>query len=106
VDHFGNLISNVPSDWIPASARGLAVSVGHRRAVRVPWVRSYETLGRGQLGTLGSSFGTAEVAVAEGSATDRLNARTGTPVEFRWGRARVAATETVNSAPNLTRRRR
>jgi S-adenosyl-L-methionine hydrolase (adenosine-forming) len=106
VDHFGNLISNVPSGWIPSTAPTLTVSLGTRRGVRVPWVRSYESLGRGRLGTLGSSFGTAEVAVAEGSAADRLHAHAGTSVEFRWGRGGVAATETVNSAPSLTRRRR
>ncbi len=106
VDHFGNLISNVPSVWIPSGAGGLAVSVGRRREVRVPWVASYDALGRRRLGTLGSSFGTAEVAVAEGSAADRLHARTGTPLEFRWGPGGVAATERVNSAPSLTRRRR
>jgi S-adenosylmethionine hydrolase len=106
VDHFGNLISNVPSDWIPATAQRLAVSVGRRRAVRVPWVRSYETLGRGRLGTLGSSFGTAEVAVAEGSAAERLHAPVGTPLDFQWGGKRFVASDSVNSAPNLSRRHR
>jgi len=106
VDHFGNLISNVPSGWIPARATALSVSVGHRRTVRVPWVRSYESLGRGRLGTLGSSFGAAEVAVAEGSAATRLRARSGSPLEFRWARGAVLATERVNSAPSLPRRRR
>lgn len=106
VDHFGNLISNVPNSWIPSSATGLEVSVGRRRAVRVPWVRSYESLRRGRLGSLGSSFGTAEVTVAEGSAATRLRARTGTLLGFRWGPSGVRATERVNRAPSLRRRRR
>jgi S-adenosyl-L-methionine hydrolase (adenosine-forming) len=106
VDHYGNLISNVPSGWIPPGARGLTVSLSGRRTVRVPWVRSYESLGRRRLGTLGSSFGTAEVAVAEGSAAERLRARVGTPIELRWDRGGVAETETVNIAPSLPRRRR
>ncbi len=106
VDHFGNLISNVPTAWIPSGARDLTVSVGPRRAVRVPWVRSYEALGRGRLGTLGSSFGTAEVTVAEGSAAARLRAKTGTLLGFRWGGGGDGATETVNSVPSLPRRRR
>ncbi len=106
VDHFGNLITNVPSDWIPAAALGLSAVIGKGRSVRTPWVRSYEALGRGRLGALGSSFGTAEVSVAEGSASLRLRARTGTPVEFRWSSEAVPATNTVNSGPNLPRRRR
>jgi S-adenosylmethionine hydrolase len=106
VDHFGNLISNVPTEWIPSPVAGLAVTVGSGRARRIPWVRSYETLGRGRLGALGSSFGTVELAVAEGSALERLTARTGTPIKLRWSRGGVAATETVNSAPSLTRRHR
>jgi S-adenosyl-L-methionine hydrolase (adenosine-forming) len=106
VDHFGNLISNVPSGWIPAHARRLEVSVGRRTPVSVPWVRSYESLGRGRLGSLGSSFGTVEVAVAEGSAAGRLRARTGTPLAFRWGPGGVGDSERVNSAPSLRRRRR
>lgn len=106
VDHFGNLISNIPNGWIPSAASGLAVSIGRRRAVRVPWVRSYEALGRGRLGTVGSSFGTAEVTVAQGSAAARLRARTGTPLGFQWRRGGVRATERVNSAPSLPRRRR
>jgi S-adenosylmethionine hydrolase len=105
VDHFGNLISNVPTAWIPASAVRLQVSLAGRAARSVAWVRSYERLGRGKLGTLGSSFGTAEVAVAEGSAATRLRARFGTSLEFRWARGGVAATETVNSARTLPRRR-
>jgi len=106
VDHFGNLISNVPSEWIAPSALRLSVAIGGRRSSRVPWVRSYEALGRGRLGTLGSSFGTVEVAVAEGSASVRLRARTGSRLEFQWDGGGVAATDTVNSVPNLPRRRR
>ncbi|MCI4373519.1 MAG: SAM-dependent chlorinase/fluorinase [Thermoplasmata archaeon] len=106
VDHFGNLISNVPSEWIPPRATGLTVSVGRRKAVPVPWVTSYESLGRGRLGTLGSSFGTAEVAVATGRAALRLRARTGTALTFRWGPRGIASPERVNSAPSLRRRRR
>ena len=106
VDHFGNLISNVPSEWVPESPVGLVVAVGRRQPIAVPWVRSYEAMGSGRLGTLGSSFGTAEVAVAEGSAAVRFKARTGTPLRFRWSRAGVGATERVNSAPSLPRHRR
>jgi S-adenosyl-L-methionine hydrolase (adenosine-forming) len=34
VDHFGNLISNVPSEWVPESPVGLAVAVGRRQPGR------------------------------------------------------------------------
>jgi S-adenosyl-L-methionine hydrolase (adenosine-forming) len=106
VDHFGNLILNLPTPWIPEGTERVQVRVGSRRSVAVPWVRSYESLGPGRLGALGSSFGTAEIAVAEGSAFERFRAPSGTPVEFRWGRGGTAATVTVNTTARLRPRRR
>lgn len=79
VDHFGNLITNVPTDWIPRGTTHLRVGVGRRRH-RVPWSSSYEGVGSGRLGALGSSFGTVEVAVGVGRAADRLRVRSGVRV--------------------------
>ncbi|MCI4365198.1 MAG: SAM-dependent chlorinase/fluorinase [Thermoplasmata archaeon] len=106
VDHFGNLITNVPTPWIPRGVPRLSVAIGPRRSTSVPWVASYETLGRGRAGSLGSSFGTVEVAVADGSASARFRGRTGTPVVFRWGRSGAGATATVNTGRRLRARRR
>jgi len=79
VDRFGNLITNLPTAWVPAGRRTVTVRVA-RRPLRLPWASSYESLGRGRLGALGSSFGTIEVAVGEGSAARRLRARVGARV--------------------------
>jgi hypothetical protein len=105
VDHFGNLISNVPTEWVPPGLRHLSVTVGRRRPVRLPWVASYEALSRGKLGVLGSSFGTAEVAVANGNAAQRFRGRPGTALGFGWPAGGASATETVNTGRSLRRRR-
>ncbi len=94
VDRFGNLISNIPSEWVPGTARHVRVA-GRRGAV--PWVDHYAALGLARLGALGSSFGTVELAVREGSAERRLEWAVGDPVALRWRPGRVRATRTVNS---------
>ncbi len=96
VDRFGNLITNVPSEWVLPRAGQLRLTVGRRSRI-VPWVRSYEALGPRRVGALGSSFGTLEVAVREGSAAVRLAARTGTRVSVVWAPGASRATEMVNS---------
>ncbi len=76
VDRFGNLITNLPTAWLSPSPGPFRVRVG-RRAWVVPRVSSYEALGPGRLGLLGSSFGTLELARSGGRASDRLSARAG-----------------------------
>ncbi len=87
VDRFGNLITNVPADWLPRTFTGLTVRF-HRRPWRsVGRVRTYEEIStRDRPAVLGSSFGTLEVSVREGSAAERLNVAVGEPVELRWRR--------------------
>jgi hypothetical protein len=104
VDRFGNLITNVPSRWIGVGAPRLRVAVGSGRARSVPVARSYESLGPGELGVLGSSFGLIEVAVGEGRAADRLRAGVGAPVVLAWRRRRAARGEKDNSARPRKRR--
>lgn len=86
-DHFGNLVTNVPSEWAPSQPSRLRIRVGGSRPRLVPFATSYEALGRGHLGCLPSSFGLLELAVAGGSAAHRLTASVGTALEFRWERA-------------------
>lgn len=88
VDHFGNLITSIPSDWIPLGDPAVRVALGRGRAPRpFPRVRTYEDLARGSPGLLGSSFGTIELAVREGSAARRFHLRTGDTLRFRPGRS-------------------
>jgi hypothetical protein len=98
VDRFGNLITNIPSAWVKGTARGFTVRVGRLRSRSVPWVTSYESLGRGRLGALGSSFGLIELAVGEGRAADRLGTRVGTLVAASWRARPRARGEKANSA--------
>jgi S-adenosyl-L-methionine hydrolase (adenosine-forming) len=107
VDHFGNLITNLPTGWVPAATARLEVALGRGPARTLPWTTSYERLGRGRAGALGSSFGTVEIAVAEGRADRRFRAAAGARVRLRWpsGRGRDA-TRTVNSGVPLRRPRR
>lgn len=82
IDRFGNLITNVPSDWLPERGTLVRVRIGPRRVVRLPRCRTYSELGPALLGVIGSSFGTLEVAVREGSAAERLRATVGERVEL------------------------
>jgi len=98
VDRFGNLITNVPSSWVGRSAKLLRLRVGRAGARAVPWAVCYEALGRGRLGTLGSSFGLVEIAVGEGRASDRLRADVGASVELIPSPAPTRRGEKANSA--------
>ena len=88
VDRFGNLITNVPADWVPSGVRTVDLRVGPARGGRLPFTSSYEALGRGRSGLLGSSFGTVEVAVGEGRADRRYRARVGAGVHIAWAKPR------------------
>jgi hypothetical protein len=98
LDHFGNLITSIPSEWVPPGAERLWLTLGTVRRRPVPWSRSYEALRPGVLGALGSSFGLAEVAVGQGRASDRLRAGVGSPVELAWRPQSRARGENDNSA--------
>ncbi len=89
IDRFGNLVTNVPTGWIPPTTTRLRVRIGRGITRNLPWVSNYETLGRGIAGGLGSSFGQVELAVAEGNASRRLQARVGDPVALSIPRAKL-----------------
>jgi S-adenosylmethionine hydrolase len=81
VDHFGNLISNIPVT-ILSTARVVRVTVG---AVEVPQrVRTYADASVGDLVWLISSGDLLEVAVVQGNAARRLNLSVGAPARVDW----------------------
>jgi S-adenosyl-L-methionine hydrolase (adenosine-forming) len=84
IDRFGNLVTNIPTAWVPVRCDELEAAVGSARSRRIRWVTSYEELGPGRLGALGSSFGSVELALANGRAADRWGARVGGRVRLRW----------------------
>ncbi|MFZ0891286.1 MAG: SAM-dependent chlorinase/fluorinase [Thermoplasmata archaeon] len=87
IDRFGNLITNIPSTWVPCATKELRIRLGRRVRQTVPWVRSYEMLRRGNFGALGSSFGTIEFAIVEENASRRVRAQVGNSVEVSWAQA-------------------
>lgn len=81
VDRFGNAVTNIPTAWWPEEGPLLLrIADRRRRAVRQ---RTYADLPPRQLGVLGSSFGTLEIAVREGRAADRGGLGVGRPVALR-----------------------
>lgn len=98
IDRFGNVITNIPSGWVGPTVTSVSVAVGPSSARSVRWTTSYEALGRGVLGTLGSSFGLVEISVGEGRAAERLRARVGSRVTLGWRRPSSPRTENANSA--------
>lgn len=79
VDRFGNLLTNVPGEWLDGAS---AVEVA---GAEVPVARTYGDVARGALLALVSSDGRVEIAVRDGSAAERLGAvaAPGTGVRLR-----------------------
>ncbi|HEV2317431.1 MAG TPA: SAM-dependent chlorinase/fluorinase [Thermoplasmata archaeon] len=92
IDRFGNLISNVPTAWIPPRTRTAQLTLSRRAPRTLPLVRTYSELPFEELGVLGSSFGLVEVAQREGSAADRIGAAVGERLELRWSSEAAART--------------
>jgi S-adenosylmethionine hydrolase len=78
IDHFGNLITNLP--WADSKIHppGLAIRLG---GALVPMVRTYADVEPGEMVAYVGSSGHIEIAVREGDAARRLGANVGTPVE-------------------------
>lgn len=99
VDPFGNLITDLPSEWWPSGARRGRLEIGGRSFLLRP-VRVYEELGPRTLGLLPSSFGLLEVAARQRPASVRTGAAPGDRVRIafapavrgpRWSRRHLAA---------------
>jgi S-adenosyl-L-methionine hydrolase (adenosine-forming) len=78
VDHFGNLISNIPAEAIVAGPR--EIRLDGRLIEGFRWVRTYGEADPGQIVGLISSDGFLEIAVVNGNAAARLEARAGDPI--------------------------
>lgn len=82
VDHFGNLISNVPGEVLSERGGRMWIKVGGHEVPRV--VHTYVEAEPGSLVALVSSDGWLEIAVGHGSAARRLHAGVGTVVSVGW----------------------
>jgi hypothetical protein len=78
VDHFGNLITNIPAAALPAAPQPFQVKVGEQEVSQR--VRCYGEAQPGDVVALVSSARLLEIAVNQGNAARRLHAQVGTPV--------------------------
>jgi S-adenosylmethionine hydrolase len=78
VDHFGNLLTNIPASMI--QGRPVSLRVDGRLCEEFAWVRTYGAAALGQLVLLVSSEGVLEIAVTQGSAARQLDAGPGVTV--------------------------
>ncbi|MGB8852922.1 MAG: SAM-dependent chlorinase/fluorinase [Pirellulales bacterium] len=76
IDTFGNLVTNLPAALWPRVVAAGGLVVGPHRVTKL--VRTYGDAVPGTAVTLVGSQGFIEVAVVEGRAADRLDARVGT----------------------------
>jgi hypothetical protein len=76
VDRFGNLVSNIPGDWLADKLWMVHIA---DRQIAGPSL-AYADAAPGQLLALVSSDGTLEVAVRDGSAAERLGVAAGEPI--------------------------
>lgn len=76
VDHFGNLVSNIPGDWLAGRLWSARIA---GQPIAGPSL-TYAAAAPGQLLALVSSDGTLEVALRDGSAAERLGVQAGEPI--------------------------
>jgi S-adenosylmethionine hydrolase len=76
IDHFGNLITNIDSRLLPASAKSRVRVAG----LQLNLEQTYGNKQPGEFLALINSFGVVEVARAEGSAADSLGLGHGAPI--------------------------
>jgi S-adenosylmethionine hydrolase len=87
VDHFGNLISNIPGASIRNAPDILMIGKkSFRRGRGFQWVSCYAAAKPGTVVALISSQGLVEVAVVQGSAAAKLKVQVGTPVTIGWSK--------------------
>jgi S-adenosyl-L-methionine hydrolase (adenosine-forming) len=76
VDHFGNLVTNLPGDAFPHADVSISIGDARIRGVAV----SYAAAARGSLVAVVNSWNLIEIAVRDGSARERLGAVVGAAV--------------------------
>jgi len=84
VDHFGNLISNIPARVL--SNEPSKFNLAGRVVEGIRWVRTYGDGAADELIGLASSDGFVEIAVVGGNAAQRLNIDAGASVDLAMGK--------------------
>ena len=91
VDHFGNLITNLPVRLLPRLRAGGHIDCSGTVVHRI--INTYAEEAPGSLVALAGSQGFLEIAVVEGRADQRLAAGRGTAVRLAGGNSRGATPE-------------
>ncbi|MBS0201856.1 MAG: SAM-dependent chlorinase/fluorinase [Planctomycetes bacterium] len=81
IDHFGNLITNVSRNLLPADAGGVEIAFQN---TAVPISNCYADGRAGDVVALFGSTRRLELAVVNGNAAEQLSAGLGEPVAIRW----------------------
>ena len=83
IDHFGNIITNIPPALLPGLQIGqqLSFTIDERRHT-VPFCATYGAQPEGSLVALVSSNGTLEIALTQGSASAQVKAPVGARITF------------------------
>lgn len=81
MDHFGNLITNIPSQMIPAG-KTCRVGIGGKKMRRI--VPSYGHAEAGEWVAVVASADLLEIAVNQGNARKEIGAKVGDPVRVEW----------------------
>ena len=77
MDHFGNLISNIPAAWVTAGSWRCCIA-----GRDAPLVATYAEVAPDALAGLIGRGSTVELAVRNGNASQRLDVRAGEPLEL------------------------
>jgi S-adenosyl-L-methionine hydrolase (adenosine-forming) len=96
VDPFGNLITNLPSDWLPNGVRTARLRA-RTGEVGLTVARVYEGLPPDALGLLPSSFGLLEISIRERSAAAHTALSTGDAVRVSLGAGRGRSSDRLRS---------
>lgn len=82
IDHFGNMITNIPADKLKSLPLRVSLHGEPRHPLR--WVRTYADAAPGELVCLFSSNGFFEVAEVNGNAARRLGVGVGSTIELEY----------------------
>ncbi|MGE3541051.1 MAG: S-adenosyl-l-methionine hydroxide adenosyltransferase family protein [Candidatus Tectimicrobiota bacterium] len=84
IDHFGNVITNIPAAWFPGLAPGHRVACTLEACTHIlPYVTTYGGVPQDQLVCLLNSSAEFEIALPCASAAQRLGVQVGTAVRLR-----------------------
>jgi S-adenosylmethionine hydrolase len=84
VDHYGNVITNIPRDFSPSLQEGVLLRVVSNNITNhTPMVRTYDDLPLNKMGILYGSNNLLEICVNRGSAADLLKLKVGDTVVIR-----------------------